>query len=376
MKRSVAFSRVSVNTADLPDAEDEPVNAKKRQVIIDAEVSEAASTVLEKLMAGGETGMLEGETREKAEAFVNAARAASEVLKEMEARDLAAIDYAEALRRQHDVFTENMRTVYQGTLADATLSSVALTLQRYLNATQKIALPRPPAYVGRVPITGKMSNVFRAQLRSDFRTVLGNDEWTADESGELVLYANDVQTTDSTASYTGTIPGGCLQKPLAHKYGRENLPNTADGTGQNTKFYVMFVPLAAQRWRLVFQTVEAGAQERVGGIDPNLSALFQAGTPSDGRYIAMASGAVSGGVTGPNQLVNLMQGLSSVSMNIQLIPLLVFMVLKLLSAKFRRFARQHFGNAGWTLASPKLAPSFMKKWARTAGGKLCECSRS
>ena len=47
-----------------------------------------------------------------------------------------------------------------------------------------------------------------------------------------------------------------------------------------------------------------GAQESVQGIDPNLLALFQVGVLADGSYIALVSGVVSGGVTGPNQLVN------------------------------------------------------------------------
>ncbi len=53
------------------------------------------------------------------------------------------------------------------------------------------------------------------------------------------------------------------------------------------------------------------------GIDPNLLALFQVGVLADGSYIALVSGVVSGGVTGPNQLVNLMQGLSPVPMNVR-----------------------------------------------------------
>ena len=63
----------------------------------------------------------------------------------------------------------------------------------------------------------------------------------------------------------------------------------------------------------------------------------------------MASGVVSGGVTGPNQLVNLMQGLSSIPMHLQQQQLIIFMLFKMVSAKLRDFTRSHFGQAGWAL---------------------------
>lgn len=75
-------------------------------------------------------------------------------------------------------------------------------------------------------------------------------------------------------------------------------------------------------WRL--------GRKTVFGIDPNLSAL-------------------SGGAAGPTQLVNLMQGLSSASMILQLMPLIMLIVMMIVSdsAKSRRFMKLHVGAAGW-----------------------------
>ena len=66
--------------------------------------------------------------------------------------------------------------------------------------------------------------------------------------------------------------------------------------------------------------MEPGANETVSGEDPNLRALYQAGVPPDGRFIAMASGVISGGTTGPNQVVNLAQGLSVVPQHVEHSP--------------------------------------------------------
>ena len=111
-------SRISTNTADLPD-EVETQNAKKRRVLLNASVSEVASNVLETMLAASEVGMLEGESRTKAEAFI-----AVEELKELEARDIAAIDYAEAEKRQLDAYVNGIRSVYSGTIKDTALGSV------------------------------------------------------------------------------------------------------------------------------------------------------------------------------------------------------------------------------------------------------------
>ena len=68
-------SRISTNTADLPD-EVETQDAKKRRVLLNTSVSEVASNVLETMLAASEVGMLEGESRTKAEVFIAVSRGA------------------------------------------------------------------------------------------------------------------------------------------------------------------------------------------------------------------------------------------------------------------------------------------------------------
>ena len=106
---------------------------------------------------------------------------------------------------------------------------------------------------------------------NDLCVMQGVDEWTGRRNGKLHVRADDTQTDElaDKLAYFGTIPGGCLQKVLAHKFGQASLPTTADGGGVNQAFYVMLVPLDFEHYKLELTAVEPGSQEKMAGIDPN-----------------------------------------------------------------------------------------------------------
>lgn len=103
-----------------------------------------------------------------------------------------------------------------------------------------------------------------------------------------------------------------MRKELPYKFGRKTMANVSDGTSRLAVYYVLLVYIDHASWEIRFSITEPGSQETISGRDPNLLALYQAGAPPDGRFLAMASGIVSGGTTGPNQIVNLVQGLTPI----------------------------------------------------------------
>ena len=76
-------------------------------------------------------------------------------------------------------------------------------------------------------------------------------------------------------------------------------------------------------------------------MDPNLLSLLQAVVPPGGRFMAMASGVVSGGTTWPNQIVNLVQGLSVVPQHLEQSKLLVSALVMALGKFAKRNHRRH-----------------------------------
>ena len=308
-----------------------------------AEVGEGSADILSKFLAEGSAGMLEGEQRTKAEVYIAAIREAHETLKEMEAEDASRMDFNEALKRQAAVYVDGIRESFSGTMKDTMLGEVKTSTKAFVNKMLTIAMPRPPAVAGRLPVTGQLSTSIRIPLRTDYRMTMGQDEWSGDTAGRLHLSAYDEGFTTGH-SYQGLIPGGCLRKELPFKYGRKTLANVSDGTSRLAVYYVMLVYIDHGSWELRFTITEPGAQEVVAGRDPNLLALYQAGVPPHGRFLAMASGIVSGGTTGPNQIVNLVQGLTPIPDHIEQSQLLVFALFKLIDAMLLQYLRVHFGT--------------------------------
>ena len=77
-----------------------------------------------------------------------------------------------------------------------------------------------------------------------------------------------------------------------------------------------------------FTLVAPSSITKVVEVDPTVAMMFNKAVPADARALTFASGILSGGVTGPNNLVRLAQGISAApdgveqSADVDVVPLL------------------------------------------------------
>eukprot|EP00971_Amphidinium_carterae_P284594 5650357-Amphidinium_carterae.1 len=141
-------------------------------------------------------------------------------------------------------------------------------------------LLRPPALLGRLPCVGGFLTKLVVPLTSDFRVQCGAAEW----EGDVELTGNDRRIGLREGVSTAVIPAGRVLKTLRRKYGTSQTGTLLDG----------------------YESGYCNA-ERAVGIDPTVALVYTKGVPPDARGLAFASRVMSGGVTGPNSLVRLIQ---------------------------------------------------------------------
>lgn len=95
-----------------------------------------------------------------------------------------------------------------------------------------------------------------------------------------------------------------MHNVLQHNFRRSGVRQDTVGNMYRRTVCCLLAPATQPSWTLLFVITEPGSQENVAGRDPNVVQLCMAGAPADGRFIAMASGTVSGAVTGPNHIVS------------------------------------------------------------------------
>lgn len=82
----------------------------------------------------------------------------------------------------------------------------------------RVATPRPPAVIGRIPLTGAMSSTMRIPLITVFRVAVGMAERCIAEDGRLMRALADLPVTDCALHYGVLFLRGLLAQCVATQF--------------------------------------------------------------------------------------------------------------------------------------------------------------
>ena len=325
----------------------------KRRVVLESDVAEASAALLDRVLEMPPDAVWTAEERQKAEAWRDKLRLSLEEAKEREAATAVQLAFDDAVRQNLNYYSDGVRMLFDmGQNAIAAKSKNSLRDLRSRN--RRVMFPRPPAFLGRLPLVGAPMAKVITPTTADYRIQLGMAEWP----DELVFSLADTTIELGEANViAAVIPGGTVMKVTNVKFGRSMTERLSDGYRNQRMCFCLLVPEAQDFWVLSFTATDAGSVTRVTGVDPTVALIYSRAIPADARALAYASGMLSGGVTGPNQLVTLAQGVAAAPEGLELTRQILHLLLLLLACVQRRWATVRTGSPpAYTGAA--IAPGF------------------
>ena len=306
---------------DAPLSQDE----KRRKIVLTSDVGESLANMLEGFLTMNTADLFsDPKAREAAEGYASALKLSLEEAKEAEAAAATQLTVDAAWQRNLQ-FAIGLQRVIFGSVTTTEVALANVTAAKFRKNLKGIMLTRPPALLGRLPITGMRFKELVVPLASDYRVQVSIAEW-----GDRV----DMTLTDEGVPIEGNdmvdavIPAGCVRKRYSYKYGTVGVAVLTDGIRDAQQIYSVACPADQQPYRISFTLVAPSSITRVvgPGVDPTVTMLWSKAVPADARALAFASGVLSGGVQGPNNLVRLSQGISAAPDAVEQSQLLMLML--------------------------------------------------
>lgn len=146
--------------------------AKRRKITLTSDVGESMSTLLDRLLSGEADFFSDAHQREAAEGYAAALRLSLEEAKEAEAEASSQLTVDEALKKNLH-FAIGLQRVVFGSVTTSQVALSKITAAKFRKNLKGILLNRPPAILGRLPITGVRFKELFVPLTSDWRVVTG-----------------------------------------------------------------------------------------------------------------------------------------------------------------------------------------------------------
>ena len=225
---------------------------KRRKIVLTSDVGESLANMLEGFLTMNTADLFSDPlAREAAEGYASALKLSLEEAKEAEAAAATQLTVDAALQRNLR-FAIGLQRVIFGSVTTTEVALANVTATKFRKNLKGIMLTRPPALLGRLPITGMRFKELVVPLASDYRVQVSIAEW-----GDRV----DMTLTDEGVPIEGNdmvdavIPAGCVRKRYSYKYGTVGVAILTDGIRDAQQIYSIACPANQQPYRISFTLV-------------------------------------------------------------------------------------------------------------------------